>query len=177
VSVDAGITSSTSQILVLSVRNVEVRLGIAVLLGQTEIDDVDLVAALANAHEEVVRLDITVDEGLGMDVLDARDELVGKEKDGLQGELAVAEVEEILQRRAEQVQDHGVVIALGAEPAHEWDTDAASKGLVDASFILELRMLCFDALELDGDLLTGDDVGAYTRSAMVRPTTCSNVPR
>jgi hypothetical protein len=177
VSVDAGITGGTSQVLVLSVRNVEVRLGITVLLGQTEIDHVDLVAALADAHEEIVRLDITVDEGLGVDVLNAGNELVGEEKHSLQGELAVAEVEEILQGRAEQVQDHGVVVALSTEPAHEWDTDTASEGLVDASFIFELRMLGLDALELDGDLLTGDDVGAYTLSAVVTPTRCINLPR
>jgi hypothetical protein len=93
VSVDAGITGGTSQVLVLSVRNVEVRLGIAVLLGQTEINHVDLVAALANAHEEVVGLDVTVDEGLGVDVLNAGDELIREEENSLQGEFAVAKVE------------------------------------------------------------------------------------
>lgn len=50
VGVDGGVAGGTSEVLVLSVGNVEVRLGIAVLLGQTEIDDVDLVATLANAH-------------------------------------------------------------------------------------------------------------------------------
>jgi hypothetical protein len=160
VSVDTGVAGGTSQVLVLSVRNVEVRLRIAVLLGQTEIDNVDLVAALANAHEEVVGLDVTVDERLGVDVLDAGDELVGEQQDGLQRELAVAEVEEIFQGRAEQVQDHGVVVALGAEPAHKGNADTASERLVDAGLILELGVLGLDALELDGDLLARDDVGA-----------------
>lgn len=35
-----------------------------------------------------------------MNVLDARDELIGEQKDGLQGELAVAKIEEILQARS-----------------------------------------------------------------------------
>tara|TARA_R110002003_G_scaffold202_8_gene15712 strand:+ start:4601 stop:5092 length:492 start_codon:yes stop_codon:yes gene_type:complete len=161
--VDAGIAGGTSQVLVLSVRNVEVGLGIAVLLGQAEVNDIDLVAALADAHEEVVRLDVAVDEGLGVDVFDAGNELVGEQQDCLQRELAVAEVEEVLQGGAEQVQDHGIVVAFGAEPAHEWDPDTAGEGLVDASLVLELGMLCLDALELDGDLLTRDDVGAYAR--------------
>lgn len=60
--VDGGITGRAGQVLVLSVRNVEVSLGIAVLLGKTKVDHVDLVATLANAHEEVVGLDISVDE-------------------------------------------------------------------------------------------------------------------
>jgi hypothetical protein len=165
VGVDGSVTSGTSQVLVLSVRDVEMGLGITVLLGETEIDNVDLVATLADAHEEVVRLDITVDEGLGMDVLDAGDELIGEQEDGLQRELAVAEVEEIFQRGTEQIEDHGVVVALGAEPAHEGDTDTASKGLVDTGLILKLRVLSLDALKLDSNLLARDDVSAYGRLA------------
>jgi hypothetical protein len=139
---------------------VEVSLWVTVLLGQTEINDIDLVATLANTHQEVVRLDITVDEGLGVDVLNARDELIGKEEDGLQGELAVAEVEEILQTRAEEIKNHSIVVTLGTEPADKWDTDTTSKGLVDTSLIFELRMLGLYTLELDGDFFTRDDVGS-----------------
>ena len=98
-----------------------------------------------------------------MDVLDAGDELVGKEQDSLQGELAVAEVEEVLKRRAEQVQDHGVVVALGSEPADKGNANTAGERLVDAGLIFELGVLGLDALELDGNLLTRDDVGTYTR--------------
>lgn len=157
--VDGGVTGRACQVLVLSVRNVEVSLGVSVLLGQTEIDHVDLVATLANAHQEVVGLDITVDKGLGMNVLDSGDELVGKQQHGLQRELAVAEVEEILQTGTQQVKNHSVVIALGAEPADERDTDAASERLVDTSLIFELGVLGLDALQLDGDLFARDDVG------------------
>ena len=158
--VDGGITGRASQVLVLPVRDVEVGLRVTVLLGQTEVDDIDLVTTLADAHEEVVGLDITVDEGLGVDVLDAGDELVGQEQHGLQGELAVAEVEQVLQAGAEEVENHGIVVALGAEPADEGDADATGKGLVDAGLILELGVLGLDALELDGDLLARDDVGS-----------------
>lgn len=158
--VDGGITGSTSQVLVLSVGDVEVSLGVAVLLGETEIDDIDLVTPLADAHEEVVGLDITVDEGLGVDVLDAGDELVGQEQDSLEGELSVAEVEEILQTGAEKVENHGVVITLGTEPTDKGNADTASEGLVDTGLVLQLGVLGLDGLELDGNLLTGDDVGA-----------------
>src|SRR4051812_38273204 len=104
--VDGCITGSASQVLVLPVRNMEMGLRVPVLLCQTEIDDVDLVTTLADAHEEVIRLDITVDEGFGVNVLDAGDELIGEQEHRLQGELAVAEVEEILQAGAEKVKDH-----------------------------------------------------------------------
>jgi len=62
VSIDTSITSSSGQVLVLTVRNVEVTLRVTVLLSQAKIDDVHLVATLSNTHQEVVRLDVTVDE-------------------------------------------------------------------------------------------------------------------
>ena len=74
--VDACITSSTGQILVLTVWDMEVGLRVTVFLGQSKINHVDLVPALSNAHEEIVRLNITVDEGFGMNILNTRDELI-----------------------------------------------------------------------------------------------------
>jgi len=157
-SIDGSITGSSSQILVLPVWNVEVSLRVTVLLGKSEIDDIDLVTALTNAHEEVVRFDITVDERFGMDVLNSGNELIGKEKNSLQGKLAVAKVEEILQTGSEKVENHGIVITFGAEPADKGNTDTSGKGLVDTSLIFELWVLGFDTLELDGNLFSGDDV-------------------
>jgi len=102
-------------------------LRITVFLSETEIDNVDLIATLSNSHQEVVWLDVTVDEGLGMDVLDAGDELVGKEQDGLEGELSVAEVEEILQTGTKEIEDHGVVVTFGSKPTNKGNADASSK--------------------------------------------------
>lgn len=68
--VDGRITRSSSEILVLSVGDVEVRLWVPVLLCQTKVNHIDLVATLPNAHEEVVGLDVAVDKGLGVDILD-----------------------------------------------------------------------------------------------------------
>ena len=78
--VDAGITGSTRQVFVLTVGNMEMGLGVTVFLGKTEVNDIDLIAALANAHQEVVGLDITMDEGLGMNILDPGNELISQEK-------------------------------------------------------------------------------------------------
>lgn len=159
VSVDTGITGSTREVLVLTVGDVEVRLGVTVFLSETEIDDVDLITTLADTHQKVVRLDITVDKGFGVDVLDPGDELVGQQKDGLEGELAVAKVEEILQTGTEQVDDHSIVVTLGTEPTHKGDTDTTCERLVDTGFIFQLRVFGLDAFELDGNFLARDDVG------------------
>lgn len=77
-SIDGCITSSSRQVLVLTVRNVEMGLRVAVFLCQSEVDDIDLISTLAYPHQEVVRLDITMNEGFGMDVLDTGDELIGE---------------------------------------------------------------------------------------------------
>lgn len=85
-------------------------------------------------------------------------ELVGEEKDGLEGELAVAEVEEVFERRSEKIEHHGVVVALHSEPPHKRHSNTTGERLVDLGLILELRVLGLDRLELDGDLLAGDNV-------------------
>ena len=85
-------------------------------------------------------------------------ELIGQEEDGLEAELPVAEVEEILEGGTKEIKDHRVVVALGAEPPNEGDANATSEGLVDLGLVFELRMLGLDRLELDGDFLAGDDV-------------------
>ena len=159
VSIDTGITSGTSQVLVLTVRDMKVSLGVTVLLGQSEVDDINLVASLANTHQEVVRLDITVDERFGVDVLDAGDKLICEEQDSLEGELAIAEVEKILQARSEEIKHHGIIVTLGSKPADEGNPDTSSEGLVDTSLIFELRVLGLDTFELDGNLFARDDVG------------------
>lgn len=71
VSVDGSVTSSTSQVLVLSVRNMEVGLRIAEFLCQTEINDIDLVTPLSDTHQEVIGFDISVDEVAGVDIFNA----------------------------------------------------------------------------------------------------------
>ena len=71
--VDGGVTSGTCEVLVLSVGNVKMGLRVSVLLGETKVDDIDLVAALPNTHQEVIRLDVTVDEVARVDVLDSGD--------------------------------------------------------------------------------------------------------
>ncbi len=71
-SVDAGIACSTSQIFVLAIGDVEMRFGVAVLFGETEVNHIDLITAFPNAHQEVVRLNVTMNEGLCVNVLDSR---------------------------------------------------------------------------------------------------------
>ena len=72
VGVDGSITSGTSQVLVLSVGDVKVSLWVSELFRETKINHVNLISTLADAHEEVVWLDVTVNEVARVDVLDTR---------------------------------------------------------------------------------------------------------
>ena len=73
--VDAGISCSSGQILVLPVGNVLSRPIVPVFLGQAKVDEEELVAVTADAHQEVVRLDVAVDEVLVVHVFDSANHL------------------------------------------------------------------------------------------------------
>jgi len=71
-------------------------------------------------------------------------QLISEQQDRLEREFAVAEVEEVLERRTQKVDDHCIVVAFGTEPPDEGNANATSKGLVDLGFVLKLRMLGLD---------------------------------
>lgn len=85
-------------------------------------------------------------------------ELVSEEESSLEGEFAVAKVEEIFEGRTEQIENHCVVIAFDSEPSHERDSDSSRERLVHFRFVLELRMLRLDRFEFDRDFFSRDDV-------------------
>lgn len=49
-SVDGGISGRSSEVLILTVRDVLVCSGVTVFLGQTKVDNVDQVALFAKSH-------------------------------------------------------------------------------------------------------------------------------
>lgn len=89
---------------------------VSVLLGQPEVDYVHQVPLLAQPHEKVIRLYVTMDEIPRMDEVGARYELISEQQDRLQGETPRAEVEEIFERRTQQFHHHDVVVAFRAAP-------------------------------------------------------------
>ena len=71
--VDGGVASGARQVLVLPVGDVLVSASIAVLLGKTKVNDIHKVALLAQPHQKVVWLHVSMDEILGMYVLNTAD--------------------------------------------------------------------------------------------------------
>ena len=95
-----------------------------------------LVAMSADAHEKVVRLDIAMYKVLHVNVLDSANHLIGQHQYCLQREPVEArymipkagrkehqhapsraEIEEILQRRTEQVHNEDIVLAFRTVPS------------------------------------------------------------
>ena len=97
--------------------------------------------------------------------IDTTYQLIREQQNRLERKLPVAKVEQILQTGTQQIQDHGVVVAFRAEPTHKGDSNTTSKRLVDSGLVLQLRVLGLDRLELDGDLFTRNDVGAYSNGS------------
>ena len=143
VCVRAAVASRAGEVLALFVGDVLVRLRVAVLLCEAEVDDVDVVALLARAHEEVVRLDVAVQEAFRVDELHAADHLVGQHERRLQREFSPAEAEQVFERGPEEVDDHDVVVALHAVPADRRKPDSGAvvvEDLIQAGLVDELRM-------------------------------------
>lgn len=71
--VDGCIARSACEVLVLTIGNMLVCSCITIFLCQTEVNYVDQVALLSQAHQKVIRLHVSVNEVLGVDVLNAAD--------------------------------------------------------------------------------------------------------
>lgn len=70
-SINTSIPSSPRQVLILSIRNMQVGLWVSILFRQSEINHVHLVPSLANSHQEIVGLDVSVDKVSRVDVFDS----------------------------------------------------------------------------------------------------------
>lgn len=73
--VDAHVPSGAGERFPLSVGNMLLRFGIAVLLGHAKIDDVDHVRTLGpgSANKEIIRFNVPVDQVLLVDCLHPRE--------------------------------------------------------------------------------------------------------
>ena len=115
--VDAHVARGARQRLVLPVGYVLVGLRVDVGLGQAEVNDVYnmLTACRVPADEEVLRLDVAVDQVLGMHVLHAGKQLNCDHEHGLERELAVAQVKQIFQRGTQEFENKRVVARAWSE--------------------------------------------------------------
>ena len=136
---------------------------VPVFLRQTEVYQEELVAVPSDAHQEVVRLDVAVDEVLVVHVLDPPDHLVRQHEDGLHGEPPGAEVEEVLKAGAKEVHDQHIVVALLSIPAYVGYPYTSLKGKYDLLSCLNvIRRAKGRKSEIDYSILETSDWQKYT---------------
>ena len=85
---------------------------------------------LAQSHQEVVRLHVSVDEVLPMDELNPTYELIRQQENRFEAELPVAEVEEVLEAGPQQLHHHHVVLPLAPVVLDKGDAHTSLHHLV-----------------------------------------------
>ena len=132
---------------------------------ETQVGHIQHVSLLPRTHQTVLRLDVSMDDIMSMDVLQTTKELVDEHQDCFERKLAAAEVEEVFQTWTQQVKNHRVILAfmrVGVDPGN---TDATRKRSVDVSFTFEERGVDRNVFEFYGYLVTRVDIGClYTVS-------------
>ena len=101
--------------------------GVFITFTQSKVDHEADRALVSVSHKEVVRFHVTVDEVVGVHVFEAGDHLIGQHAHGLQSELAAAVLEQIFERVAEKLHDHGLVITFNSVPLNIGNTFYAAE--------------------------------------------------
>ena len=115
-SINTCIPCSACQGLVIFIRDVLTCFRVPIPLGQTKINNIDNILLLSVSNQEVVWLHVPVNEVVVMQKLKPLNHLVCNHQRRLYRELALTEVECVLQAGTEQVHDHGIVVAFNTEP-------------------------------------------------------------
>ena len=67
--------------------------------GEAQIRHINQIPLLPHTHQEILRLDVSMDDALGMDIFETVEELVDEHQRSLEREFATAEVEKVFQTR------------------------------------------------------------------------------
>ena len=157
--VDRGIASRTSQVLVRIEGDVLLLRGVVVSFYEAKVDHVHLGALSTHAHQKVVRLQITMNHVLLVQVAYKIQHLVEQDQGGVQGELPVTKVEEIFQGWAQDlghyIPDPVVEVFTGGNQF--WYT-LALHVLDHVCLIGCLRVSRVDGFRLDCNLLMGPNI-------------------
>jgi len=124
---------------------------------------------LSHTHQEILRLDVSMDDTLGMNVLKTANELIGKHQHRFERELATAEVEEVFQAWPQQIKHQGVKVALCLISVNSWNTGTTRKGSIDLGFKFEEGGIDRDVFEFDGDLFASINAGSWKVMSLMNP--------
>mmetsp|Transcript_44656 Transcript_44656/g.73928 ORF Transcript_44656/g.73928 Transcript_44656/m.73928 type:complete len:348 (-) Transcript_44656:103-1146(-) len=147
--VDRSVTRRTRQRLALDERDMASRLWINVALGQTEIDDEDHIEIALQTDKKVVRLNVAMNKLKLVHRLDAIQHLLRQQQNRLERESASAKIEQVLERRSQQVHDQHEILLFLTVKIHVGHSQRALHMLVDARLVLQLWMSGVGLLQFD----------------------------
>lgn len=159
-TLDAGKTCCTNQTQCWRASRIGLYLQITAFRGEAQIGDIHLVPIPARTHQEILRLHVTVDDILRVNIFQPMKKLVGKHQYRLKRELATTKIEKILQTRSQKVEYHNIVFAFGQRLVNAWNTNTTRKRSIDISLKLEEGGIDRDVFELNSNLFASTDVGS-----------------
>ena len=83
---------------------------------------------------EILRLDVSMNDALRMDIFETVKELVDEHQHSLEREFATAEVKKIFQTRPQKIKHHSIIFTLRLISVNAWNTDTTRKGSIGISF-------------------------------------------
>ena len=159
-SVDAGETCCANQLWTHGTTGIAIHLGGTAFRCETQVGHIYLVPLPLHTHQAILRLDVSMDDIIGVDILQATNELVGKHQHRFEREFATAKIEKILQTWAQQIKHHGIVFALGHISVNLRNTGTARKRSIQFGLTFEEGRIDGDVFEFDSNFVTGIcDVG------------------
>lgn len=135
-------------------------LSVRVLSGQAKVEHVDFATIGGQAtHRKVARLDVTMQEADGMDVLNGNEYLLAQPERGAEREalfaLSASKLGQILSL---QTHDHVVVILSSATANESANVVLALQTTQNGDLHLQYLFGLFGRLELESHMLLGDEI-------------------
>jgi len=110
--VDRNVTGRPHQVFTRAKVDVFLRLFVQIAAGDTKVNHVNSPRLVIHAHHDIVGLDVPVNETSAVHVLEPLYDLREHNDVGLQRELTPAVIEQIFQRRSQQLSYHIDVVLL-----------------------------------------------------------------
>ena len=164
-TVDAGKTCCTNQCCVPGKAGIKVPLlDVATFRCESQVGHINLIPLLPHTHQAIFWFDISVDEIIGMDIIQTANELVGEHQNGFKREGATTVIEKVFQTGTQQIKHHRVIFTLGRIEVYTWNTSTTRKRSINVSFTLEERGIDGNVFKFDSNLITGVDINRWWAS-------------
>ena len=104
---------------------------------EAQIRHINQIPLLPHTYQEILRLDVSMNDALGMDIFETVKELVDEHQHSLEREFATAEVKKIFQTRPQKIKHHSIIFTLRLISVDAWNTDTTRKGSIGISFAFQ----------------------------------------